>query len=127
MSSSQTSQTPLPQYPLRLPSYRFLHQTRYHPYAGGRNAASGIFDPMQTIDYTYHTGQTDQPARPSFVLSIIHEEDAADAMNLDVVVSELEGVPMKKDCRRAFIYIVIDFALAMRHKLRQVKYAVKKP
>ncbi|THH19062.1 hypothetical protein EW146_g2039 [Bondarzewia mesenterica] len=102
---------------MRRPRFRSLHQERFHPYAG-RSRTSATIDPMQTIDYGYDVNVL---SRLSFAMSLIREESDDDLVRFGEVVSQLEGRPVGTRRRIAFVDLVIDFALAMLHRIRGEK------
>ncbi|CCM05425.1 uncharacterized protein FIBRA_07642 [Fibroporia radiculosa] len=103
----------------RLPPYRSLFLSRYHPY-GRTTARRRGGDSIQTVGCRfYDEGQY----RPSLALSVVEEEDEEVVNNLALLVPVVHGEqpvqPRNRLTRVGIVELVVDLALAMRRRFRK--------
>ncbi|KAI0275034.1 hypothetical protein BC834DRAFT_27085 [Gloeopeniophorella convolvens] len=110
-------------YPLRLPSYRSLHQGRYHPYPTfNREQGSSSQGDYEFEMQDYYLPITAQEAGSSTQASdpppAAAEQTEPDLTNLAIVVGQLEpgATPANAAAPRTYVDIVIAFASAMRRR-----------
>ncbi|KAL4241832.1 hypothetical protein ABKN59_000732 [Abortiporus biennis] len=113
-------------YPLRLPAYQSSYLSRYHPYSArkrrhGRFQTQQPVDLMKTVDRRY-----DGIERPSLTLSVVAEITEVDDDELlhDPIPYEEQIVAASRSSTKSvtgFVELIIDFALAMRHKIKMLR------
>ncbi|KAI0308173.1 hypothetical protein B0F90DRAFT_1813484 [Multifurca ochricompacta] len=106
-------------YPFRLPSYRFLHQGRYHPYPTFNRQQGASTQDVGDIEVTdapvFPIDEVEETAQRDHLRSENGQLDA-DLANLAALVEELEGTASGSTAPRGYIDLVVAFASAIRRR-----------